>query len=126
MLKHLRPYTIGPTSILLAGVLLAACGGAATPAAQEAVTPVTGAVTSVGTSEATQEVAATTATTTTESEATIAVPTANVAVAGPAQPAVCQAVQIPSNDRIAPVSDKDWTKGPANAPVTLIEYGDFQ
>ena len=25
-----------------------------------------------------------------------------------------------------PVTDTDWTKGPANAKVTIIEYSDFQ
>jgi len=26
----------------------------------------------------------------------------------------------------APISDEDWSRGPANAPVTLVEYIDFE
>jgi hypothetical protein len=29
-------------------------------------------------------------------------------------------------EAVATVSDTDWSKGPANAPLTMIEYGDFQ
>ncbi len=25
-----------------------------------------------------------------------------------------------------PVSEEDWTRGPAEAPVTIVEYGDYQ
>ena len=25
-----------------------------------------------------------------------------------------------------PITDADWTRGPANARITIIEYGDFQ
>jgi hypothetical protein len=132
MLKRLWPYAIGPTSMLVAGLLLAACGAAATPAAQEAATPAqaVAAATQASTSEATQEAATATQetakTVTEESQANNAAPTAEVAVAGPPKPAECQPVQIPTNASIAPVSDTDWAKGPADAPVTLIEYGDFQ
>ena len=132
MLKRLWPYAIGPTTILAAGLLLAACGGAATPAASEATNqPQTAvAATSTGTTEATQEAATATQetakTATEEAQATSPVATAAVAMSGPAAPAECQPVQIPANPKIAPVSDTDWAKGPANAPITLIEYGDFQ
>ncbi|NIM92290.1 MAG: hypothetical protein GTO18_01050 [Anaerolineales bacterium] len=36
------------------------------------------------------------------------------------QPALPTALPIP------PVSDADWTRGPADAPVTLMVYSDFQ
>jgi len=36
------------------------------------------------------------------------------------------AAVLQPNELIAPISDSDWTKGPADAPITFIEYGDFQ
>lgn len=38
----------------------------------------------------------------------------------------CVPVEIPENPLIAAVSNEDWSKGQADAPITVIEYGDFQ
>ncbi len=40
--------------------------------------------------------------------------------------ATCEPVDIPDNPLVAQPSDSDWTKGPADASITVVEYGDFQ
>ncbi len=32
----------------------------------------------------------------------------------------------PADSPFPPVGEEDWAQGPANAAVTLVEYGDFQ
>ena len=41
-------------------------------------------------------------------------------------PTCTLAVFLPEDPNIPPVGSDDWIKGPAEAPITLIEYGDFQ
>ncbi len=36
------------------------------------------------------------------------------------------ATEPPADSPFPPVSGSDWVQGPANATVTLVEYGDFQ
>jgi hypothetical protein len=131
MLKRyfLRPtlavWIVGLFSVSLA---LTACGGAVeapvTPVAtEETITQATEKQKVTATEKiATEEVA------TEEVEATKengSMPEQNLPTAASIE-AGCQTTEIPGNDLIAAVSDTDWAKGPANAPVTLIEYGDFQ
>lgn len=94
-------------------LLLAACGGN-----QQAETPATA---EPAAEEPTAQAATPTAQAAEPTEAPA--PTDQIQASGPA---VCEPVEVPENPFIAQVSDKDWVKGPENAAITLIEYGDFQ
>jgi hypothetical protein len=145
MIKNIWPPRLllwALTAILLAGLTLAACGGAAEPPSEQGTVPAqaeaTGEVEAVAqdepatvpAQEETQEAVATAVEPTSAAEPTpadsAAVASEAPAVAGPPAPAECSPVDIPANELIAAVTETEWSKGPADAPVTLIEYGDFQ
>ncbi len=95
--------------LMVMSLMLVACGGQPITE-QPTVSP-------TATQETVVEPTATTVNPTAETTST------EIAQTGPAK---CEAVDIPDNPNISPVSATDWTKGPANAPFSLIEYGDFQ
>ena len=130
MSKRYAMWLVGLLSVSLA---LAACGGTAEPVAEATTAPTEAveATTAADAVEETQEAAAavTEAAPATDEvatdEAEIA-PDENTSAPASTTPAICQAVEIPDNQLIAQVSAEDWSKGPADAEITLIEYGDFQ
>jgi protein-disulfide isomerase len=114
--------------LLLVSLSLAACGGSATPEAEvESAAPAEEA-TAATAAETEESASAETVTEATE-EAAVQTPAEESSsnTAGPVtSQAACYPVDIPTNTLIAAVSDTDWSRGPADAPVTVIEYGDFQ
>jgi hypothetical protein len=58
-------------------------------------------------------------------EATDAAPPVSEAPSGSAS-CVATPFDFPVESRIPAISEDDHTHGPANAPITLIEYADFQ
>jgi hypothetical protein len=58
-------------------------------------------------------------------EATDATPPASEASSGSAS-CVATPFDFPVESRVPPISEDDYTHGSADAPITLIEYADFQ
>jgi hypothetical protein len=154
MLKRLCPPVTWLAGLLLVSLWLVACGSMAGIVSEEPTTSAqaegadascastTSSAACAETQSAQTEVAAAapadeteTSQAATSSEEAVITETAateeavassaeNLTAASPG--ATCQAIDVPGNQLIVPISADDWSKGPANAPVTLIEYGDFQ
>ena len=89
--------------VLLLG-LVAGCGGGATPSPSPSPSPLPASPTPVP-------------------ETATAAPSV---IEAPSGPASCEQFSFPAEDRIPPVTEEDHVRGPADAPITFIEYSDFQ
>jgi hypothetical protein len=114
--------------MLLLGILLAGCQAASPAGVETAAEPSATVIpTQTPQEKAVEEPTATEARVTKE----VASPSEEV-VAGTAPPPGCTVVSRiptpgPTERSIFPaVSDEDWTQGPSDAYVTILEYGDFQ
>ena len=98
--------------LIVLALLLAAC--------QSQTTPVSPTATEASSPAPTQEAAASA-----EPEQPAA-----TALVGPAAPPGCTVVsQETASDEespFLPITEQDWTQGPEDAYVTILEYGDFQ
>jgi len=107
--------------------LLAACGPATpSPVANSTDTPQAASAPPTATNvpvAATPTVAEGAVAATTVAEAS---PAATEAFPTPNPNPQCTAVPITSDSNIKPVAADEWSKGPADAEITVIEYGDFQ
>jgi hypothetical protein len=107
-------------------VLLAACGPA-TPSPVAVSTDTPQAASAPATATSAPAAAAPTVTqgdaATTVAEAS---PAATEAFPTPNPNPQCTAVPITADPNIKPVAADEWAKGPADASITVIEYGDFQ
>jgi hypothetical protein len=103
--------------------LLAACGPATPPPAAEVTdTPVAAVASPTVPGPATS----TPAPTSTPAGVAEATPEAQVAFPTPNPNPECVAEPIPEDPNIPPVTADEWSEGPDDASISLVEYSDFQ
>lgn len=101
--------------------LLAACGATTPPPTEEATDTPVAVVASPTVSRAVTQTP-----TSISEEATEAASEPEAVFPTPHPNPECVVEPIPEDPNIPPVTADEWSKGPDDALVTLIEYGDFQ
>ncbi len=107
-------------------VLLAACGPATPSPVAVAVATNTPQAAAVPPTATNVPAAATPTVAQGATAVAAASPAATEAFPTPEPNPQCTAVPITSDPNIKPVAADEWSKGPAGAAITVVEYGDFQ
>jgi len=127
-----RASAVWWTGLLVFAIILTGCGGATDSTSDSSDTTTNNqaeqAADEPSTVERTEEVA-------TQENDVEAEPSASESQPLASSSAECHATTpendplmalLQTNPAIPPISDDDWSKGPADAAINIIEYGDFQ
>jgi len=136
-----RAAMLGAIGLLVAGLTLVACGGATPSEAEQQPDSTQSAADSqaeVAEETQAQETGSENAEQQESGSAEESVDNEEAAssndenLSAPDQPlaepaeAACHTIDVPDNPLVAAVSNTEWVRGPEDAPITVIEYGDFQ
>lgn len=107
-------------------LLVAACSSLTSAAQTPSVAPTEESLAAITPTPSPSASAATQTEAATSTAATTPTETATPAYPTPNPNPRCEALDLPIAANLPPVMEQDWSRGAANAPVTVVEYADFQ